>query len=77
MPSRRAGASCPPATDASGAAQGGAPTTRRSAKYTACLRRHGVVFGKTNSRTAFSKATAACAKYMPKPGAPTTTTAAP
>jgi hypothetical protein len=45
------------------------------AKYTACLRRHGVTFGSTSSNpAAFRKAQAACAKLLPAaPGAPATT----
>lgn len=38
------------------------------AKYTACLRKHGVSFGSTNNQTAFRKASTACAKYAPKAG---------
>ncbi|HEX7524940.1 MAG TPA: hypothetical protein VF327_01470, partial [Gaiellaceae bacterium] len=36
------------------------------AKYTACLRQHGVTFGSSNNQSAFKKASAACAKYAPK-----------
>jgi hypothetical protein len=35
------------------------------AKYTACLRKHGVTFGATNNQSKFQKASAACAKYRP------------
>jgi hypothetical protein len=37
------------------------------AKYTKCLRSHGVTFGGTNNQTAFRKASAACAKFAPTP----------
>ncbi|MFL5964875.1 MAG: hypothetical protein ACJ757_18545 [Gaiellaceae bacterium] len=43
------------------------------AKYTACLKQHGVTLGGTNNQTTFAKASAACAKYRPTPGATTTT----
>lgn len=53
----------------------GAPTGGQSnaafAKYTRCLRQHGVTFGATNNQAAFSKARAACAKYAPTLGAGT------
>ena len=35
------------------------------ARYTACLREHGVTFGKTTSAQTFQKAQKACAKYRP------------
>lgn len=35
------------------------------AKYTACLRKHGVTFGSSNNQAAFKKASAACAKLAP------------
>ena len=38
------------------------------AKYTACLKSHGVTFGKTNNQATFKKASAACAKYAPTAG---------
>jgi hypothetical protein len=38
------------------------------AKYTSCLRKHGVTFGGSNNQAVFKKASAACAKYAPKPG---------
>jgi hypothetical protein len=41
------------------------------AKYTQCLRAHGVTFGKAAAASAFQKAQAACAKY--RPTTPTTT----
>jgi hypothetical protein len=56
-------------------AQGGPNGNPAFARYTACLRRHGVTFGSTASKpAAFRKAQAACAKLLPAaPGAPTTT----
>jgi hypothetical protein len=40
------------------------------AKYTACLKSHGVTFGSTSSSSsAFTKATAACKSLLPAPGA--------
>jgi hypothetical protein len=38
------------------------------AKYTSCLRKHGVTFGASNNQSAFKKASAACAKYAPATG---------
>ncbi|MFL5953218.1 MAG: hypothetical protein ACJ76I_03810 [Gaiellaceae bacterium] len=35
------------------------------AKYTACLKQHGVTLGQTNNQATFAKASAACAKYRP------------
>ncbi len=59
-----------PAGARSGFGQGG-PRGGQSnpafAKYTKCLRQHGVTFGATNNQAAFRKASAACAKYQPKP----------
>jgi hypothetical protein len=52
---------------------GGAPGANRSnpafAKYTACLKQHGVTFGASNNQKAFATASAACAKYRPAAGA--------
>jgi hypothetical protein len=58
---------------------GGGPRANASnpafAKYTACLKQHGVTLGATNNQTAFAKASAACAKYRPAaPGGGATTT---
>ena len=41
------------------------------AKYTACLKQHGVTLGSSNNQTAFAKASTACAKYRPTPGGST------
>ena len=49
-------------------APGGGQSNPAFAKYTKCLRQHGVTFGGTNSQTAFKKASAACAKYAPNAG---------
>lgn len=46
---------------------GGGQSNPAFAKYTKCLRQHGVTFGATNNQAAFRKASAACAKYQPKP----------
>jgi hypothetical protein len=55
--------------------RGGAPGANASnpafAKYTACLKQHGVTFGANNNQTAFAKASAACAKYRPAAGGST------
>lgn len=58
-----------------GGGTGGRNGNPAFAKYTACLKQHGVAFGSTSSNpAAFRKAQAACAKLMPAiPGAPTTT----
>jgi len=41
------------------------------AKYTACLKSHGVTFGQTSSSSsAFTKATAACKSLLPKSTTP-------
>jgi hypothetical protein len=53
---------------------GGNASNPAFAKYTACLKSHGVTLGASNSQTAFAKASAACAKYRPAPGGTTTTT---
>ncbi|MGZ4371825.1 MAG: hypothetical protein ACXVRQ_06470 [Gaiellaceae bacterium] len=54
-------------------AQGGfgqrRPSNPAFAKYTQCLRQHGVTFGATNDPAKFRKASAACAKYAPNPSA--------
>jgi hypothetical protein len=56
-----------------GGRSGGAPGANRSnpafAKYTACLKQHGVTFGASNNQKAFATASAACAKYRPAAGA--------
>jgi hypothetical protein len=58
---------------------GGGQQSPAFAKYTQCLKAHGVTFGKTSSQSAFQKAQTACAKYRPSfggggtPPAPTTT----
>lgn len=44
---------------------GGGQQSPAFAKYTQCLKAHGVTFGKTSSRSAFQKAQTACAKYRP------------
>jgi hypothetical protein len=45
------------------------------AKYTACLKSHGVTFGKTSpTSSAFTKATAACKSLLPASTGGTTTT---
>jgi hypothetical protein len=49
---------------------GGGPNAGQAngalAKYTACLKSHGVTFGSTSSTsTAFTKATAACKSLLP------------
>ncbi len=46
---------------------GGRGGTRSAAfaRYTACLRSHGVTFGKTANAQTFQKAQKACAKYRP------------
>jgi len=60
-----------PAGARGGFGQGGRPPTGQSnpafARYTRCLRQHGVTFGATNNQAAFKKASAACAKYAPTP----------
>jgi hypothetical protein len=55
---------------------GGGPGGNRAnnpafAKYTACLKQHGVTLGGSNSQKAFATASAACAKYRPAPGGAT------
>jgi hypothetical protein len=45
-------------------ANGGA-TSPAVAKYTTCLKQHGVTLGASTNPTAFKKASAACAKYAP------------
>jgi hypothetical protein len=63
-----------------GGAGGGGQQSPAFAKYTQCLKAHGVTFGKTSSQSAFQKAQTACAKYRPSFGGgggtppPTTTT---
>ena len=47
---------------------GGRPQSPAFAKYTQCLKAHGVTFGKTSSRTAFQKAQTACARLRPALG---------
>jgi hypothetical protein len=41
------------------------------AKYTACLKQHGVTLGASNNQKAFARASAACAKYRPTAGGST------
>jgi hypothetical protein len=41
------------------------------AKYTSCLKKHGVTFGKTSSGSAFQKAQAACRSLLPTRTTPT------
>jgi hypothetical protein len=60
---------------------GGTQSNPAFARYTQCLKAHGVTFGSTTNRSTFQKAQQACAKYRPTgggaaPGAgqPTTTT---
>lgn len=61
-----------------GAGAGGGGGGNRSnpafAKYTTCLKQHGVTFGATSNQAAFAKASAACAKYRPTAGGATTPT---
>jgi hypothetical protein len=69
---RNALASCQSKLPA-GARRGGFPGGGRQnnpalAKYTSCLRKHGVILGGSNSQSSFKKASAACAKYAPTPG---------
>jgi hypothetical protein len=68
---RRAFASCQSKLPA-GARGGGFPRGGQSnpalAKYTSCLRKHGVTLGASNNQSAFKKASAACAKYAPTAG---------
>jgi hypothetical protein len=50
------------------------PANPALAKYTACLKSHGVTFGSTSSSSsAFAKATAACKSLLPTNGGTTTT----
>jgi hypothetical protein len=44
---------------------GGRRSNPAFAKYTACLKQHGVTLGASNNQNAFAKASAACAKYRP------------
>jgi len=53
---------------------GGAPNSGAFAKYTQCLKKHGVVFGKTSSPSAFRKAQVACRSLLPSRTTPPTTT---
>jgi hypothetical protein len=50
---------------------GGNQSNPAFAKYTACLKQHGVTFGATNNQAAFAKAQTACAGLRPTPGAAT------
>jgi hypothetical protein len=56
-----------------GGRPGGGPGRNQSnpafAKYTACLKQHGVTLGASNNQKAFATASAACAKYRPAAGA--------
>ncbi|HEX5449844.1 MAG TPA: hypothetical protein VFW85_07275 [Gaiellaceae bacterium] len=48
------------------------------AKYTACLKQHGVTFGGANqNQTKFAKAQAACRSLLPKPNVPPAATTTP
>jgi hypothetical protein len=57
-----------------GAGGGGNRSNPAFAKYTTCLKQHGVTLGATNNQAAFAKASVACAKYRPTAGGATTTT---
>lgn len=58
-----------------GAPNGGGPSQNPAfARYTQCLKAHGVTFGQSASPSAFRKAQQACAKYRPSFGGATTTT---
>jgi hypothetical protein len=48
-----------------GGGPGGGRSNPAFAKYTACLKQHGVTLGASNNQQAFAKASAACAKYRP------------
>jgi hypothetical protein len=48
-----------------GGRPGGGSSNPAFAKYTACLKQHGVILGASNNQQAFAKASAACAKYRP------------
>jgi hypothetical protein len=48
-----------------GGSQGGGSSNPAFAKYTACLKQHGVTLGASNNEKAFASASAACAKYRP------------
>jgi hypothetical protein len=54
-----------------GGGAGGGQSNPAFAKYTACLKQHGVTFGATSNQAAFAKAQTACAKYRPTAGAAT------
>jgi hypothetical protein len=55
-----------PAGGFGGGRASGRPTNPALAKYTACLKSHGVTFGSTSSSSsAFAKATAACKSLLP------------
>jgi hypothetical protein len=56
-----------PAGFGQGRRPGGQTTNPALAKYTTCLRQHGVTFGGTSNQTTFAKARTACAKYAPAP----------
>jgi hypothetical protein len=48
-----------------GGGPGRAASNPAFAKYTVCLKEHGVTLGQANNQTTFAKASAACAKYRP------------
>jgi hypothetical protein len=50
---------------------GGNASNPAFAKYTACLKQHGVTLGGSNNQKAFATASAACAKYRPTTGGAT------
>jgi hypothetical protein len=68
---RKAFADCQsklPAGARRGGFPGGGQSNTALAKYTNCLRKHGVTFGGSSNQSEFKKASAACAKYAPTPG---------
>jgi hypothetical protein len=54
-----------PGRGGGGAGPGRNASNPAFAKYTACLKQHGVTLGGSNSQKAFATASAACAKYRP------------
>jgi hypothetical protein len=48
-----------------GGRPGGGSSNPAFAKYTACLKQHGVTLGASNNQQAFATASAACAQYRP------------
>jgi len=69
---RQAFTACRSKLPAGAGPRGGGPGGNQSnpafAKYTACLKQHGVTFGASNNQAAFAKAQTACAKYRPVAG---------